>query len=393
MAGCPVGAGHLAGVDADPELEADTEVVLELAVQLGHGVAHLDRRAHRAKRVVLVQDGDAEDGHDRVADVLLDRAAVPLERLPHGGEVAGLDVAEGLGVEPLAHGGGAGEVGEDDGDGLSHLRRRRGPPTPGTRFHRTILRERPPVHCPGMARDYPSVLDLVGGTPIVRLGRVARGLPAQVVAKLEYMNPGGSVKDRIGLPMIEAAEREGKLRPGGTIVEPTSGNTGVGARHGGRDQGYRMIFVMPDKMSQEKISLLRAYGAEVVVCPTAVEPESPESYYSVSDRLAEEIPGAFKPDQYSNAGQPQGALRDHGPGDLGADRRRARRARDRGRDGRHDHRAARATSRSRSPTCAWSAPTRRARSTPRRRVHPYLVEGIGEDFWPETFDRTWSTST
>ena len=171
-------------------------------------------RAHRAKRVVLVQDGDAEDRHDRVADVLLDRAAVPLERPPHGGEVAGLDVAEGLGVEPLAHGGGAGEVGEDDGDGLSHLRRRRGPPTPGTRFHRTILRERPPVHCPGMARDYPSVLDLVGGTPIVRLGRVARGLPAQVVAKLEYMNPGGSVKDRIGLPMIEAAEREGKLRAG-----------------------------------------------------------------------------------------------------------------------------------------------------------------------------------
>ncbi len=186
-----------------------------------------------------------------------------------------------------------------------------------------------------MARDYPSVLDLVGGTPIVRLGRVARGLPAQVVAKLEYMNPGGSVKDRIGLPMIEAAEREGKLRPGGTIVEPTSGNTGVALAMAAAIRGYRMIFVMPDKMSQEKISLLRAFGAEVVVCPTAVEPESPESYYSVSDRLAEEIPGAFKPDQYSNAANPKAHYETTGPRDLGADRRRARRARDRGRDGRH----------------------------------------------------------
>ena len=164
-----------------------------------------------------------------------------------------------------------------------------------------------------MARDYPSVLDLVGGTPIVRLGRVARGLPAQVVAKLEYMNPGGSVKDRIGLPMIEAAEREGKLRPGGTIVEPTSGNTGVALAMAAAIRGYRMIFVMPDKMSQEKISLLRAFGAEVVVCPTAVEPESPESYYSVSDRLAEEIPGAFKPDQYSNAANPKAHYETTGP--------------------------------------------------------------------------------
>ena len=209
------------------------------------------------------------------------------------------------------------------------------------------------------------------------------GLPAQVVAKLEYMNPGGSVKDRIGLPMIEAAEREGKLRPGGTIVEPTSGNTGVGLAIAAAIRGYRCIFVMPDKMSQEKISLLRAYGAEVVVCPTAVEPESPESYYSVSDRLAEEIPGAFKPDQYSNPANPQAHYETTGPGDLGADRRRARRARDRGRAPAARSRAAPATSRSRSPTCAWSAPTRRARSTPSASVHPYMVEGIGEDFWPE----------
>ena len=114
------------------------------------------------------------------------------------------------------------------------------------------------------------------------------------------MGPGGSVKDRIGIKLIEAAERDGKLKPGGTIVEPTSGNTGVGLAIAAAIKGYRCIFVMPDKMSQEKISLLRAYGAEVVICPYAVEPESPESYYSVSDRLAEEIPGAYKPDQYTN---------------------------------------------------------------------------------------------
>src|SRR5919205_347237 len=143
-----------------------------------------------------------------------------------------------------------------------------------------------------MARDYPSVLELVGGTPIVRLGRVARGVPAQVVAKLEYMNPGGSIKDRIGLPMIEAAEREGLLRAGGTIVEPTSGNTGVGLAMVAARRGYRCIFVMPDKMSREKISLLRAFGAEVVICPTNVAPEDPKSYYSVSRRLTEETPGA-----------------------------------------------------------------------------------------------------
>ena len=131
--------------------------------------------------------------------------------------------------------------------------------------------------------------------------------------KLEYLNPGGSVKDRIGLPMIEAAEREGKLKPGGTIVEPTSGNTGVGLAIAAAVKGYRCIFVMPDKMSQEKISLLRAYGAEVVICPTAVDADSPESYYSVSDRLAEEIPGAFKPDQYSNMANPDAHYETTGP--------------------------------------------------------------------------------
>ncbi len=129
-----------------------------------------------------------------------------------------------------------------------------------------------------MPSEYPTVLDLIGGTPMVRLQRVARDVEPTVVAKLEYMNPGGSVKDRIGLRMIEAAEREGVLRPGGTIVEPTSGNTGVGLAMVAALRGYRMIFVMPDKMSQEKISLLRAFGAEVIVCPTAVEADSPDSY-------------------------------------------------------------------------------------------------------------------
>jgi cystathionine beta-synthase len=164
-----------------------------------------------------------------------------------------------------------------------------------------------------MAREYPSVLDLVGSTPIVRLDRISRDVPGTILAKLEYMNPGGSVKDRIGLAMIEAAERDGRLRPGGTIVEPTSGNTGVGLAIAAALKGYRCIFVMPDKMSQEKIAMLRSYGAEVVITPTAVEPDSPESYYSVSSRLAEEIPGGFKPDQYSNMANPEAHYRSTGP--------------------------------------------------------------------------------
>jgi len=154
-------------------------------------------------------------------------------------------------------------------------------------------------------REYPNVLELVGRTPIVRLDRLGRDVPGQLLAKLEFLNPGGSVKDRIGMAMIEAAEQDGRLRPGGTIVEPTSGNTGAGLAMAAALRGYRCIFVMPDKMSQEKISMLRAYGAEVVITPTAVEPDSPESYYSVSDRLAEEIPGGFKPDQYSNPSNPE----------------------------------------------------------------------------------------
>ena len=162
-------------------------------------------------------------------------------------------------------------------------------------------------------REYPNVLELVGETPIVRLDRLSRDVPGELLAKLEYLNPGGSVKDRIGMAMIEAAERDGRLKPGGTIVEPTSGNTGVGLAIAAALRGYRSIFVMPDKMSQEKISMLRAYGAEVVITPTAVDPHSPESYYSVSDRLAEEIPGGFKPDQYSNPSNPQAHYETTGP--------------------------------------------------------------------------------
>src|SRR5690348_1967702 len=149
-----------------------------------------------------------------------------------------------------------------------------------------------------------TILDAVGNTPLVRLSRLGAATRTPIAAKIEYLNPGGSVKDRIGLAMIEAAEREGLLRPGATIVEPTSGNTGTGLAIAAALKGYRLVCVMPDKMSTEKIALLRAYGAEVVVCPTAVPRESPQSYYSVADRLAREIPGAFQPNQYFNAANP-----------------------------------------------------------------------------------------
>jgi cystathionine beta-synthase len=158
-----------------------------------------------------------------------------------------------------------------------------------------------------------SILDLVGNTPLVRLHKVTRGLKPTILAKLEELNPGGSVKDRIGLTMVEDAERSGKLRPGGTIIEPTSGNTGHGLAMVAAIKGYNMIFVMPDKMSAEKISLLRAYGADVVVCPTNVERESPQSYYSVADRLSREIPGAFQPNQYFNPLNPEAHYRTTGP--------------------------------------------------------------------------------
>jgi cystathionine beta-synthase len=155
-----------------------------------------------------------------------------------------------------------------------------------------------------VARVRNSILEAIGGTPLVRLGRMARGTKAVILAKVESMNPGGSVKDRVGIKMIEAAEREGLIKPGGVIIEATAGNTGVGLALLAAVKGYRCIFVMPDKMSEDKISLLRAYGAEVVITPTSVPPDSPESYNGVADRLAREIPGAFRPNQFANPNNP-----------------------------------------------------------------------------------------
>ena len=165
----------------------------------------------------------------------------------------------------------------------------------------------------GHDRIHDSILDTIGDTPLVRLSRIGAGLRCQLVAKLEVFNPGGSIKDRVAIAMIEAAERDGKLKPGGTIVEPTSGNTGTGLAIAARLKGYRVMAVMPDKMSREKIDLLRAYGAEVVVAPTDVPPDSPRSYYRVADRLTQEIPGAFQPNQYANAANPQAHYDTTGP--------------------------------------------------------------------------------
>ena len=237
-----------------------------------------------------------------------------------------------------------------------------------------------------MGRDYPTVLDLVGRTPMVRLQRVGRDVAPTLLAKLEYLNPGGSVKDRIGLRMIEAAEREGKLRPGGTIVEPTSGNTGVGLAIVAAIKGYRCVFVMPDKIAEEKRALLRGYGAEVVICPTAVPPESPESYYSVSDRLAEEIPGAFKPDQYSNPANPAAHYETTGPeiweqtgGELDAIVLSV------GTGGTITGTARYLKEQKPDIHVVAADPEGSIFSSPDD-IHPYLVEGIGEDFWPGTFD-------
>jgi cystathionine beta-synthase len=237
-----------------------------------------------------------------------------------------------------------------------------------------------------VAREYPTVLDLVGRTPLVRLQRLSRGVEPTLLAKLEYMNPGGSVKDRIGLRMIEQAERDGKLRPGGTIVEPTSGNTGVGLAIAAALRGYRCVFVMPDKIAEEKRALLRAYGAEVVICPTAVEPKSPESYYSVSDRLAEEIPGAYKPDQYSNQANPEAHYETTGPelwdqtgGEIDAIVFSV------GTGGTISGTARYLKEQKADLLVVGADPEGSIYSNPED-VHPYLVEGIGEDFWPRTYD-------
>jgi cystathionine beta-synthase len=235
-----------------------------------------------------------------------------------------------------------------------------------------------------------SILDLIGNTPLVRLTHVTRDLgpidrQPLILAKLEAMNPGGSVKDRIGLPMIEAAERAGLLKPGGTIVEPTSGNTGHGLAIAAALKGYRCIFVMADKQSPEKQALLRAYGAEVVLCPTNVEPESPESYYSVAARLARDIPGAFKPDQYWNAENPAAHEKTTGP-EIWAQT-----------EGRITHLVASVGTggtvsgighflKSKNPGIRIIGADPEGSVLSGDTARPYLTEGVGEDFMPGTHD-------
>jgi cystathionine beta-synthase len=235
-----------------------------------------------------------------------------------------------------------------------------------------------------------TILDLVGDTPLVRLSRVTRDLgPAErqplILAKLEMLNPGGSVKDRIGLPMIEAAERAGMLKAGGTIIEPTSGNPGHGLAIAAALKGYRCIFVMADKQSTEKQALLRAYGAEVVLCPTNVAPESPESYYSVAARLARDIPGAFKPDQYWNDENPKAHEATTGPEIWDQT------------EGRITHLVVSVGTggtvtgtgrylKSRNPRLSIIGADPEGSILSGDTARPYLTEGVGEDFLPGTFD-------
>src|SRR5947209_1558143 len=237
-----------------------------------------------------------------------------------------------------------------------------------------------------------SVVELIGNRPLVRLQSVTRRdrgeVPAQVLAKVEYLNPGGSVKDRIAERMIDAAEASGELRPGGTIVEPTSGNTGVGLAIVAQRRGYHCVFVCPDKVSQDKINVLRAYGAEVVVCPTAVPPEHPDSYYNVSDRLARERPGGWKPNQYANVNNPRSHYETTGPEIW------------RQTDGTVTHFVAGVgtggtiSGAGRYLKEVSAGAVRIIGADPEGSVYsggsgrPYLVEGVGEDFWPETYDKS-----
>src|SRR5580693_203164 len=238
-----------------------------------------------------------------------------------------------------------------------------------------------------------SLIELMGNTPLVRLRRVTRGLGGpgrapDVLAKVEYFNPGGSVKDRIALRMVAAAEKSGELKPGGTIVEPTSGNTGVGLAIVAAERGYRCLFVCPDKVAQDKISVLRAYGAEVVVCPTTVSPDHPDSYYSVSDRLARETDGGWKPDQYANPENPASHYYTTGP-EIWAQT-----------EGRITHFVAGiGTGGTISGTGRYLKEVSGGRvqvigADPEGSVYsggtgrPYLVEGVGEDIWPQTYDKS-----
>ncbi|MGG5752977.1 cystathionine beta-synthase [Zafaria sp. Z1313] len=235
-----------------------------------------------------------------------------------------------------------------------------------------------------------SVLDLIGNTPLVKLNQVTEGLQATVLAKLEYLNPGGSIKDRIALKMVEEAEKSGELKPGGTVVEPTSGNTGVGLALVAQMKGYKTVFVTPDKVGEEKRDVLRAYGADVVVTPTAVAPDSPESYYGVSDRLVREIPGAYKPDQFSNPAAPASHYETTGP-EIWNDT-----------EGAVTHVVIGAgtggtitgTGRYLKEVSADrpGGPVRVIGADPDGSVYsggtgrPYFVEGVGEDMWPGNYD-------
>ena len=231
-----------------------------------------------------------------------------------------------------------------------------------------------------------NIVDAIGNTPLVRLARLHP--PGNLVAKVEYLNPGGSVKDRIGMPMIERAEANGWLEPGGTIVEPTSGNTGVGLAMAAALKGYRMIAVMADKQSKEKQDLLRAYGVEVVVCPTDVEPEDPRSYYSVAARLTKEIPGAYRPDQYSNPANPHAHVHSTGPeiwrqtdGPVGVF------AAGVGTGGTITGTGTYLKSMNPEVMVVGVDPEGSIYTAPTEDdVRTYLIEGVGEDFWPETFD-------
>ena len=233
-----------------------------------------------------------------------------------------------------------------------------------------------------------SPIDLVGNTPLVRLSRVGAGLACDLVAKVEYLNPGGSVKDRAAVAMLDAAEAEGLITPGSsTIVEPTSGNTGVGLAMVAAQRGYRCIFVLSDKMSAEKVRLLEAYGAQVVVCPTAVAPEHPDSYYSTAERLVRETPGAFRPDQYSNPANPEAHYRTTGPEIW------------RQTDGRITHFVAGVGTggtitgvgrylKEQNPQVQVVAADPEGSVYSGGDGRPYMVEGVGEDFWPTAFDPT-----
>src|ERR1700758_363847 len=232
------------------------------------------------------------------------------------------------------------------------------------------------------------VSELIGNTPLVQLNSVVSQGAGTVAAKIEYLNPGGSAKDRIAVKMIDAAEATGELRPGGPIVEPTSGNTGVGLALVAQQRGYKCIFVCPDKVSEDKQNVLLAYGAEVVVCPTAVPPDHPDSYYSVSDRLVKEIDGAWKPDQYANPEGPASHYATTGP-EIWADT-----------DGRVTHFVAgigtggTITGAGRYLKEVSNGAVRVIGADPEGSVYsggtgrPYLVEGVGEDFWPQAYDRT-----